>query len=109
MNTAHRRLEIINILNIRRHTTARELAREFGVSLRTIGYDIQALSPDYPIYTKQGENGGIFMKSEYKPYTNSLTPIELKTLCGLRDRTEGEQREILCQIIRKYGPNNLKL
>ena len=60
MNTVHRRTEIINILIIRRHTTANELAQEFGVSIRTIQYDIQALTPVYPIYTKQGENGGIF-------------------------------------------------
>ena len=43
MNTVHRRTEIINILIIRRHTTANELAQEFGVSIRTIQYDIQAL------------------------------------------------------------------
>ena len=38
MNTVHRRTEIINILIIRRHTTANELAQEFGVSIRTIQY-----------------------------------------------------------------------
>ena len=59
MNTADRRTEIINILIIRRRTTARELADEFGVTTRTIQKDIQALSPGYPIYTKQGGDGGI--------------------------------------------------
>ena len=54
MNTMNRRIEIINILIIRRHTTANELAQELGVSIRTIQYDIQALSPQYPIYTKPG-------------------------------------------------------
>ena len=77
MNTVHRRTEIINILIIRRHTTANELAQEFGVSIRTIQYDIQALTPVYPIYTKQGENGGIFIREDYKPYANSLTPMEV--------------------------------
>ena len=75
MNTVHRRTEIINILIIRRHTTANELAQEFGVSIRTIQYDIQALTPVHPIYTKQGENGGIFIREDYKPYANSLTPM----------------------------------
>ena len=55
MNTMNRRIEIINILIIRRHTTANELAQELGVSIRTIQYDIQALSPQYPIYTKPGK------------------------------------------------------
>ena len=49
MNTVHRRTEIINILIIRRHTTANELAQEFGVPIRTIQYHIQLLTPFYPI------------------------------------------------------------
>ena len=87
MNTVHRRTEIINILIIRRHTTANELAQEFGVSIRTIQYDIQALTPVYPIYTKQGENGGIFIREDYKPYANSLTPMEVAALHELYDWT----------------------
>ncbi len=109
MNTLHRRIEIINILIIRRHTTANELAQEFGVSIRTIQYDIQALSPDYPIYTKQGENGGIFIREDYRPYTNSLTPFELQILNELYERSEEKYKEVLFQIISKYGPDKLKL
>lgn len=109
MNTAHRRIEIINILIIRRHTTASELAQELGVCRRTIQYDIQALSPVYPIYTKQGENGGIFIRDDYKPYVNSLSTIELKVLQELLDMTDGVHRKILFQIIRKYGPDDLKI
>jgi len=108
MNTAHRRMEIINILILRRHVTASELAQEFGVSVRTIQYDIQALSPVYPIYTKQGENGGIFIRDDYKPYVNSLSPIELQVLQELLELTEGLHRKILIQVIQKYGPDNIK-
>ena len=108
MNTAHRRMEIINILILRRHVTASELAQEFGVSVRTIQYDIQALSPVYPIYTKQGENGEIFIRDDYKPYVNSLSPIELQVLQELVELTEGLHRKILIQVIQKYGPDNIK-
>lgn len=108
MNTAHRRMEIINILILRRRVTASELAQEFGVSVRTIQYDIQALSPVYPIYTKQGENGGIFIRDDYKPYVNSLSPIELQVLQELVELTEGLHRKILIQVIQKYGPDNTK-
>ena len=108
MNTAHRRMEIINILILRRRVTASELAQEFGVSVRTIQYDIQALSPVYPIYTKQGENGGIFIRDDYKPYVNSLSPIELQVLQELVELTEGLHRKILIQVIQKYGPDNIK-
>lgn len=105
MNTLHRRMELLNILIIRRHVTAGELANELGVSIRTIQYDIQALSFDYPIYTKQGENGGIFIGEGYKPYVNSLTPFELKILCELYESTNGIYKKILYQVISKYGPD----
>ena len=45
MNTADRRAEIINILLVRRRITAKELADEFNVTVRTIQNDIQALPP----------------------------------------------------------------
>lgn len=107
MNTAHRREEIINLLIIRRHTTAGELAQEFGVSIRTIQYDIQALSPVYPIYTKQGENGGIFMRDDYRPYSNTLTLDEVDALKELYGREKGLHKEILYGILKKYGPDKL--
>lgn len=59
MNTINRKTEIMIILIIRRHTTARKLADELGVTTRTIQRDIQALSPGFSVYTKQGGDGGI--------------------------------------------------
>lgn len=109
MNTTDRRIEIMNILIIRRHTTARELADELGVTTRTIQRDIQALSPGFPIYTRQGGAGGIFIGEDYKPYVNSLSADELKTLCELYGQSEGVQNNILLQIIHKYGPDKLEL
>ena len=41
MNTADRRAEIINILLVRRRITAKELADEFHVTVRTIQNDIR--------------------------------------------------------------------
>ena len=43
MDTAHRRMEIISILSVKGHITARELAWELGVTIRTIHHDIFAL------------------------------------------------------------------
>ena len=77
MNTADRRAEIINILLVRRRITAKELAYEFHVTVRTIQNDIQALSLGFPIYTKQGGDGGIFVGENYKPFMNTLTTLGL--------------------------------
>ena len=109
MNTTDRRMEIINILVVRRHTTARELADEFGVTTRTIRNDIQALSPNFPIYTQQGGAGGIFIGDDYKPYINTLSSDELNTLCEIYRQTEGIHKKILLQIIYKYGPDKLEM
>ena len=109
MNAAERRNEIISILIVRRHITAKELAGEFDVTVRTIKSDIQALSFAYPIYTKPGVAGGIFMGGHYNPHINSLTPKELKTLKELYETAGERHREVLAQIIHKYGPDKMEL
>ena len=107
MDISHRRMEIISILSAKGHTTMRELAWELEVSRRTIMNDVIALSFDYPIYTKPGEGGGVFITENYKPYCNTLTPTEQKTLCGLYDKAEGKEKEVLFRIIHKYGADKL--
>ena len=109
MNTADRRAEIINILLVRRRITAKELADEFSVTVRTIQNDIQALSLGFPIYTKQGGNGGIFVGENYKPYMNTLTTLELKVLQEMYELAEGIHKRVLFQILGKYGPDKLEL
>lgn len=88
MNAAYRRMEIVSILVVSGHVTARELAQEFGVCTRTIQHDISLLSYGYPIYTKPGAGGGIFIMEGYKPYNNTLTPHEQERLkkCMMRQR-----------------------
>ena len=109
MTTADRRMEIINILVVSGHITAGELAQEFGVTRRTIHNDIVALSYGYPIYTKQGADGGIFIMDSYKPYNNTLTSYEQEKLKKMYDAAEGEDKKILGRVLRKYGAYKLKL
>jgi len=109
MNTTDRRTEIMNILIIRRHTTARELAEELGVATRTIQRDIQALSSGFPVYTRQGGDGGIFIEESYKPYINTLTSSELEILYEMYGLAEGKYKEVLFRLLHKYGPDKLEL
>ncbi len=61
-----RLLSITTILLNRGTVTARELAERFGVSLRTIYRDIDALSEaGIPVYTSQGVSGGISILEDY--------------------------------------------
>ena len=109
MTAADRRMEIISILVVSGHITVRELAQEFGVSRRTILNDIVALSYGYPIYTKQGAGGGVFIMDSYKPYNNTLTFIEQERLKEMYDKVEGEDKKILERVLRKYGAYKLVL
>ncbi len=109
MNMSERRDEIISILIVRRRVTADELAGELGVTVRTIQNDIQALSFGYPIYTKPGVAGGIFMGEHYNPHINSLTAKELQTLKEVYETAEEKHKEVLAQILHKYGPYKLEL
>ena len=109
MSTWNRKLEIVDVLLTQRSTTAKELARRLGVSVRTIHNDIVELSVRYPIYTKQGEHGGIFIDDEYRPYNNTLSEQELKILYELYEIEEGLNKQILYQVISKYGPIEFKI
>lgn len=44
MTASERRMALIEVLCLRRHDTRENLAFEFGVSKRTIEYDVQILS-----------------------------------------------------------------
>ena len=109
MNTTDRRKNIMNILIFRRRTTAKELAEELDVTTRTIMKDIQALSPEYPIYTRLGGNGGIFINDDYQPYNNTLTAEELKELREVYGESTGKRKRMLFQILKKYGPSSIPL
>ena len=93
MTTADRRLEIVSVLVVNGHVTSRELAQEFGVARRTILNDVAALTYGYPIYTKPGAGGGIFIMEGYRPYNNTLTPYEQKKQKKMYDAAEGRIRK----------------
>lgn len=109
MNATDRRMEIISILVVSGNVTAGELAQEFGVTRRTILNDVVALTYGYPIYTKQGAGGGIFIMDGYKPYNNTLTPLEQERLKKMYHMAEGQDKKILERVLRKYGAYRLEL
>lgn len=83
-------------------TTRQELANEFCVSTKTVSRDIDFLSSFVPIYTKNGNTGGIYIVTEYTEHRRCLTDAEEKCLYGLMDRANDEEKEILCKIINKF-------
>lgn len=60
MRPDERRNAIIELLCQQRQETMKNLSLKFGVSIRTIRYDIEILSLTYPLGTLQGRHGGVY-------------------------------------------------
>jgi len=103
MTAAERRQAILEALCIRRHDTRENLAFEFGVSKRTIEYDVLELSLTYPIYTTQGNGGGIHVVDGFyldKPHLNEK---EVALLSKILPTLTGEDKKTMSEILKKYG------
>lgn len=62
----HRLFDIVYILLDKKGITARELAKQFEVSVRTILRDIDTLAEaGIPVYTMQGKGGGIYIPETF--------------------------------------------
>lgn len=81
MTANERRQEILNALSVRRQDTISNLAAEFQVSNRTIERDIVQLSCSAPIYTVQGNGGGIRV-ADGLPWRRMRAGLFQKTVLG---------------------------
>ncbi|WP_430884224.1 helix-turn-helix transcriptional regulator [Fusibacter sp. JL216-2] len=76
-----RLLAIVMYLLNRKRATAKELARHFEVSVRTIQRDVDALSAaGFPVFAWQGRQGGYELLDTFKMDRNFLTSQELEIL-----------------------------
>ncbi len=78
---ASRLINILTTLQARGLVTARELAEENGVTLRTIYRDIDQLSlAGIPVYAERGSEGGYRLLDGYRVKLNGLNPAEAEAL-----------------------------
>ena len=111
MGTAERRYEIMKILCRRRYATIRNLASEFGVSMRTIQRDITELSRTEPIYTQFGKySGGVYVVDGYSMDRMYMKDSELDVLRKLyiaTDKNEDlltvDEKNLLNLLIAQYS------
>lgn len=100
MQVNNRLFEIVYLLMQKKRVTAKELAKRFEVSTRTIYRDIETLSgAKIPIYTNKGQNGGIGLLDEYILNKTILSEEEqeqiLFALQGMKQVRGQEEKDVL--------------
>ena len=104
-----RRMEILRMLLIERHTTLSSIQIRFGVSRATAWRDIQELSLSHPIQTAPGKySGGIYILDGYYLGMKYLSEEQVTTLELLVDSSNDEQREVLTSILKTFKKPNSK-
>ena len=104
MEPQERRIAIWRSLCCHRSLTVAHLAAEYGVSVRTIYYDVQKLSLIYPIETVRGRyTGGIKIPDWYKQNPNLYTPAELEFLLKLKANMTGNDLALMNSIIERFS------
>lgn len=95
MNAIERRAEIMRILLVRRRETMQVLAKEFGVTDRTIRNDITALTAKYPLQTSRGVGGGVFLPKSFYPHPIILPMEVIIVIKELIPMANKHQQEVL--------------
>ena len=98
-----RRQLILEALSDRRCVSAKSLALEFGVTERTIRSDIELLSCSAPIYTVQGNGGGIRVTDGWYLSRRYLHDDQEALLRSLLPGLRPEDRETMQHILFAFA------
>ena len=108
MSVTERRAEIMRIMVLRRKSTVPILMKIFSVSEKTIRRDIRALMLEYPLESISGNGGGICLPDWYYPNKNLLSREEMTVLEELISKANEHHRQVLKQMLAKYGTNTYR-
>ena len=99
-----RRRRLIAVLYERQNDTVGNLAFEFAVSSHTIRNDLRVLELEYPIYTKVGMGGGVFVLDSCRLKQKWLTVRQRELLMDVCSTLDDEQALLMKSIIGELSP-----
>ena len=102
-STTERRQLIIENLCRRRKDTVDRLAEEFGVSRRTIRYDLEVLQCSYPIETVKGGGGGVRVMDGYYIGMKYMTDSQTSLLNKLSENLSGDELDTMQSILKTFS------
>ena len=102
MSPNERRMEILQVLIERKEGTLENLAFEFGVSKRTMQYDIETLSLSHPIYCESGNGGGIRIEKDYKIGKRRFSQEQEEFLRSLMPRLSAGEQDKMNEILNEF-------
>ena len=108
MPASERRNAILEILCMRRVEKINNLAFQFGVTEKTIRRDILMLSLEYPIYTLQGNGGGVYVDERFKLGKAYLKSEQKELLERILPGLDEKDAEVMKSIIKTFGLKGAK-
>ena len=102
MGAYERRMEIIERLCERRFDTISNLSYEFNVSRNTIKNDIIILSYSHPLYTVQGNGGGVHVVEGYRLGMKYMTESQILLLEKLSETLSGDELLTMQSILKNF-------
>ena len=103
-----RRQMILEALSDRRYETVANLASEFNVSIRTIKYDIEILGCSVPIYTVQGNGGGVRVADGWYASRTYLCDEDEEMLRRLIPGLQPEDQKRMQHILSVFAKPQVK-
>lgn len=109
MVTANERRQLIlEALSDRRSESVKNFAEEFGVTERTIRADIKILSCSAPIYTVQGNGGGIRVADGWYISRRYLHDDQEALLRKLLDGLQPDEQQTMQSILKAFAKPRTK-
>ena len=99
-----RRRQLIAVLYERQNDTVGNLAFEFSVSSHTIRNDIRVLELEYPIDTRMGAGGGMFILDSSRLQQRWLTVRQRELLISVCDMLDDKKALLMKCIIGGLSP-----